>query len=272
MRALALISFIALVALAAPALSRVMIPHALRGPTQYMEIVREQKNCTKDCFVEYFLLSNGKIIRTHIDRTDYDNAVPSIDTRDIGEETATSVFDNVKNFLKTPRPESGRMIDPDNLYYYDGEAYHSWSAAEPAIPEFLDLLAAVDKAYSAAQPEKSFYLHEYYQPVSGATRSLHVFDGGTFVESLFDKLSYRMKSTSISQLTDAEASQTRALAAKAAVAKPIPFVQCPAATGIEYGVVEFVTDGQVQKSYTCSTENNDIAALFNFVKKLSSGD
>lgn len=269
---LSLFFFLALAVAALPVSSRVMIPHALQGPTQYMEIVREKKGCTKDCFVEYFLLSNGRAIRTHIDTTDYEHAAPSIDTRDIGAAAAEKILASAAGFFKTPRETSARLVDPDNIYYYDGEAYHAWSSPEPAIKEFLDVFGEVDTAYAAAQPSDSFYLHEYYQPLEGATHSLHVFDDGTLVVSLFDKSSYRMTGTSISGLNGESTAKTKELATKAAAAKPVGYVKCPPSSGIEYGVVEFVIGSQVQKSNTCSTESGDIAALFNFVRKVSSGE
>lgn len=271
-RALALFLLLALVAVAAPVSSRVMIPHALQVPTQYMEIVREKKDCTKECFVEYFLLSNGTVVRKVLDTHDYETAMPSFTLRRMPDKTAESLLEKASVFFSTPRETSSRLTDPDNLYFYDGEQFHAWSSLEPAPDDFLKLFAEFDDAYNAAGPAEAFYLHEYFQPVNASTVAVHVFADGTVVFSRFDKLSYRMTSTSISKLPDADIAKTKDLAAAAETVKPVPYVKCPAATGLEYGVVEFVHGGQAQKTYTCSTENGEVAALFNHVKKFSSGE
>jgi len=264
------LSLILLLCLAAGlASARVMIPRELRMPNQYVEIVREKpKPCTADCFVEYFLLSNGVMIRKHLDTPDYDDAIPVFSARRVAFEGVDAILEKTAAFLGKPKPETGGHTDPHNIYYYDGDTHHAWSAKEPA-PEFTAIFDKFAAAFSEGKLAEDFYLHVYYQPIQGGTQALHIFSDGTIVSSVFDKFSYRMTGTSISRVMDADLATAKKLAA-AAQASAGKYFKCDAATGIEYGVVEYVHGGTIAKNYTCGTGSGEIPALFNLVRGFGS--
>lgn len=252
------------------ALARVMIPQELQAPSQYLEIVREKKPCTRECFVEYILLSNGVMVKKQFDTQEYDEAIPAFSVRRAGREAAGSLLGQAAAFFGKESPASGSHTDPDNLYFYDGEKHYAWSGKEETA-DFSALYGETQTAYTSAALAEDFYLHQYYQPLQGGTQALHIFTDGTIITSVFDRLSYRMIATSIARLNDEDLEKTKALAARAQAAAPGKFMKCAAETGLEYGLVEFINGGNIQKSYTCGTGSGDIPALFSHVRALSSG-
>ncbi len=250
------------------AAARVMIPPELRPPTQYLEIVREKKApCTSDCFVEYILLSNGVVVKKQLHTDKYDNAIPAFSLRRMDMAAAGAVLDKAGAFLATAQPESGNYIDPNNLYYYDGEKHHVWSSIE-AADEFSAIVDAARDAFDGAKMAEEFYLHQYYQPLDGGTQALHIFADGTIISSVFERLSYSMTGTEIARLADKDLAKTKTLAADAQNATAEKFTKCTAGTGLEYGVVEFTQGGNTLKSYTCATGSDPVSALFGHVKAL----
>lgn len=245
--------------------ARVMIPRELRAPTRYVEVVREKpKPCASECFVEYILLSNGVMIKKHLDTPDYDDAIPVFSARRAAFEAVDAILEQSATFLGKPMPESGGHTDPNNIYFYNGEKHHAWSAKEPA-PEFTAIFDKAGAAFAEGKLAEDVYLHVYYQPLQGGTVALHVFSDGTVIKSVFDKLSYRMSSTSISRIGDDDLASAKKLAA-AAQAGAAKYFKCDAATGIEYGVVEYVHGGTLAKSYTCGAGSGEIPALFNLTR------
>jgi hypothetical protein len=177
------------------------------------------------------------------------------------------MLDKAAAFLGKPMPESGGHTDPNNIYYFDGEKHYAWSDKQPA-PEFSALFDDADAAFREGRLAEDFYLHVYYQPLTGGTVALHIFSDGTIIASVFDRLSYRMTSTSIARIGDEDLSRTKKLAAAAQASAAAKYQKCDAATGLEYGVAEFIHGGTIAKAYTCGTGSGDIPALFNHARSL----
>lgn len=260
---------LALVILAASiAQARVMIPRQAQQARQYFEIVREQKPCPgSDCFVEYIGLSNGLMIRKKIDSEKYDEVHPGFDVRRANETSTQTMFEAAVKFYEANPGSSGSFTDPNNLYLFDGDTHRIWSSAKPPAG-FEGLLNGVAGAFDAAAPEEAFYLHAYYQPLTGSTQALHVFADGTIIKSAFDRNSYKMLQTSLDRLPPETLEKLRAMVVKARGTTPGGYKRCAVNTGLEYGVVEFTDGGTALKSYTCGTGDGDFPALFNAVKHL----
>ncbi len=259
----------ALVILAAGiAQARVMIPRQAQQARQYFEIVREQKPCPgSDCFVEYLALSNGLMIRKKIDSEKYDEVHPGFDVRRADDATTKTMFEAATKFYGSNANSSGSFTDPNNLYLFDGETHRIWSSAKPPA-DFEGLLNGVSGSFDAAPADEAFYLHAYYQPVTGSTQALHVFADGTIIKSAFDRNSYKMLKTSLDRLPPETLEKLREMAVKARGTIPGGYKRCAVNTGLEYGVVEFTDGGTALKSYTCGTGDGDFPALFNAVKEL----
>lgn len=260
---------LALVILAAGlAQARVMIPRQAQQARQYFEIVREQKPCPgSDCFVEYLALSNGLMIRKKIDSEKYDEVHPGFDVRRAGEADTQTMFTAAEKFYAANPVSSGSFTDPNNLYLFDGEQHRIWSSEKPPA-EFEGLLNGVTAGFDAAPPDEAFYLHAYYQPITGSTQALHVFADGTIIKSAFDRNSYKMLKTSLDRLPPETLEKLRGMVVKARGTIPGGYKRCAVNTGLEYGVVEFTDGGTALKSYTCGTGDGDFPALFNAVKEL----
>ena len=254
--------------MAGVAQARVMIVRQAQEARQYFEIVREQKPCPgADCFVEYIALSNGLMIRKKIDSEKYDEVHPGFDVRRADDAATQTMFEALKKFYAGQSGSSGSFTDPNNLYYFDGEKHVAWSSAKPPA-DFEGLLNGVAGGFDAAAPEEAFYLHAYYQPLTGSTQALHVFVDGTIIKSAFDRNSYKMLQTSLGRLPVEKLEALRAMVVKARGTKPGGYKRCASNTGLEYGVVEFTDGGSALKSYTCGTGDGDFPALFNAVKEL----
>lgn len=260
---------LALVILAAGlAQARVMIPRQAQQARQYFEIVREQKPCPgSDCFVEYLALSNGLMMRKKIDSEKYDEVHPGFDLRRADAAATQTMFEAAAKFYEGNPNTSGKFTDPNNLYLFDGETHRIWSAEKPPAA-FEGLLNGVAGAFDAAAAEEAFYLHAYYQPLTGSTQALHVFADGTIIKSAFDRNSYKMLQTSLGRLPAETLEKLRAMVVKARGTTPGGYKRCAVNTGLEYGVVEFTDGGTALKSYTCGTGDGDFPALFNEVKNL----
>lgn len=264
-----LLLFLALIVIAeGGAQARVMIVREAQDACEYFEIVREQKPCPgADCFVEYLALSNGLMIRKKIDSEKYDEVHPGFDVRRADASAAQSMFEAVRKFHVGNTNSSGSFTDPNNLYYFDGEKHVAWSSAKPPA-DFEGLLSGVAGGFASGKPEEGFYLHAYYQPVTGSTQALHVFLDGTIIKSAFDRNSYKMLETSLGRLPQDALEKLRAMVVKVRNTNPGGYKRCATNTGLEYGVVEFVDGGTALKSYTCGTGDGDFPALFNAVKEL----
>lgn len=260
---------LALVLLAAGlAQARVMIPRQAQQARQYFEIVREQKPCPgTDCFVEYIGLSNGLMVRKKIDSEKYDDVHPGFDVRRADEAATQAMFGAVTKFYGSNVHTSGSFTEPNNLYLFDGDTHHIWSSPKPPA-DFEGLLNGVAEGFEVAAPEESFYLHAYYQPLTGSTQALHVFADGTIIKSAFDRNSYKMLKTSLDRVPPEALEKLRARVVKARATTPGGYKRCAVNTGLEYAVVEFTDSGTALKSYTCGTGDGDFPVLFNAVKDL----
>lgn len=268
MRKLLFLSLALVAAAAGIAQARVMIPRQAQRAYQYFEIVREQKPCPgTDCFVEYIGLSNGLMIRKKIDSEKYDEVHPGFDVRRADEAITMGMFEAVRKFHAAHTDSSGSFTEPNNLYYFDGEKHVAWSSAKPPA-DFEGMLNGVAGGFDTAAPEEGFYLHAYYQPLTGDTQALHVFVDGTVIKSAFDRNSYRMLGTSLDRLPPETLEKLRGMVVKARNTNPGGYKRCAVNTGLEYGVVEFADGGTALKSYTCGTGDGDFPALFNAMKEL----
>lgn len=268
-RAAAASALLAAALLATAASARVMIPERLRPPEKYVEIVRERKgNCTVDCFLEFLVLSSGVILRKHVDTPSHDDGMSFFAIRAATPEAAAAVLDHAAKIVSTETDtQRGKITDPHNVYYYDGDKHADWSDVTETA-DFTALVAAAEDAFSKGALAENFYLHEYWQPAKGLTMSLHVFADGTMITSSFDERSYHMVDTGLSRLDVATMEELKTLAAKAQAEKPEKYTGCPAATGLQYALVEFANGGNIQKSYTCGGAG-PVGDLFNRLRAIA---
>lgn len=252
---------------AVAAYARVKLPSESQPARQYIEVVSENKTegCTADCFVEYILLDNGTVIHKKFDTAAYETTLPAFSVRRADPGAAKKVFTDAASAFAGGLTESGALTDPFNLYFFDGEKHHAWSARKPGA-EFKSAYDAIAALHAGGRMTLDFYVHEYFQPLDGGTRALHLFFDGTIIESVFDRRSYRMTSTNLSRLGAADLETAKDLAAQAHGEKPAAYFRCDAKTGLEYGLVEFINGGNLQKSYTCGEGDGPVQKLFRFIR------
>jgi len=194
-----------------------------------------------------------------------------IASRQADKETAGALFARAAAFVaKNPTPPGG-AADENDLYFYDGAKLQVYSAAKVSPPEFFALFGAMGAAFGKADAAPDFYVHCYYAAPSGTTTDVHIFSDGAVVLSAFDRKTYALAGTSVLSSDTAELAAVRRLAARALKAPAAPHKDCAAYTGLVYGFVEIESDGGFVKSYTCGTENNDIAVLFTHIRMTYGG-
>lgn len=266
---LPLIFFVTALLFSAAAEALVLIPQELRGPSAYLEIVRETSDCPNGaCFVEYIVLSDGQALKKQYDNPAYDKTKPLLETRTLPPETAERILAKATQFFSEPRRHSNKKKDRDTLYYHDGDKLHAFTASndEERPAGYADIFAATQEAFDAGEADEDFYVHDYYQPVSGDIEDFHVFPSGTVIFSLFTRKEVRLRDTGIFSLDEATLETVKKLSRDAFVQKPAPYSKCPASSGLAFAHIEIKNEGAVYKSYTCAVEDAPLTRLFRYIR------
>ena len=249
----------------------VLIPAALRAPTAYVELVHDKKDCPGGaCFVEYIILSDGQALKKQFDSPDHEKTKPSLTVRTIPFETAQEILADAARFFSTPRHHSNKKKDRDTLYYFDGSTLHAFTSAmgEDKPPAYDEIFAKAANAFDKGEAEDDFYIHDYYQPVTGDIEDFHIFPSGTVIFSLFSRKEVRMKSTSIFGIDEATLETSRKMLDKVFAQQPSAYKKCPAASGLTYAHLEIKNEGSIYKSYTCADDETELTKLFQFIRAL----
>jgi len=144
----------------------------------------------------------------------------------------------------------------DQLFYYDGEKYYAYNAFTPAPAEMGRIFDDSGGAFNTGKGAEDFFLHTYWQPLKGGTKSLHAFADGTVIDSMFVRQTSSIVYTSMSQLKAGDFEKLRTLAAAASAAPEKKYMKCGRETGLDYGFVEFQNAGAYARSFACGEGGN----------------
>ncbi|MDE1154020.1 MAG: hypothetical protein PW788_15925 [Micavibrio sp.] len=237
----------------------VMVPRHALDATAYAEVVRKKATCPDgDCFVEYIFLDNGTAVRLQFKTPDYTGKA-DITVRRASADAAAEVLTATSAYLKDKTPPEDWDKKDNKVYAFDGTKPASFASTE--TPAFTALFEKAESTFNAAPPAPDFYLHSYYQPLTGDTGDFHVFADGTVIISLFAQKSDKLLATSLYTYDDAAFAALRDKAAAAAQSiLKTDYKKCPADSGMQYALMEIQAEGHYAKTYFCPGSANDAAA------------
>jgi len=253
------------------ALAMVMVPRHALDAAAYAEVVRKKANCPNgDCFVEYIFLDNGTAVRLAFHTPDYSGKA-DITVRHANAEAAAAFLAASTEYLKDKTTPDDWEKHDNKIYAFDGTKPMSFASDE--TPAFTGLFEKAESAFNAAPPSPDFYLHTYYQPITGGTGDFHVFADGTVIISLFAAKTDRLLATSLYTLDDAGFGAVRDAATSAAkTIKTAPYQKCAATSEMQYALMEIQAEGNYAKTYFCpGTPNDAAAALLDMLRKNTGG-
>jgi hypothetical protein len=235
-------------------------------PPKYFEIVVHDPTCKgNECFTEYIFLSNGLSIRK-LPTTD---KAPrrQVGVKQASDAATAALFSQVESFFTQSSVPNNPGVAQDQLFFFDGDKYRAYNAFAPTPSEVMKIFDASTAAFDAGTAAEDFFLHTYYQPQKGGTKDLHVFADGTVITSMFVRQTSSIMYTSMSQAKDGDIEKIRALAAAAAGAPSKPYAKCPAASGIDYGFVEFQNEGAHGRSFACGEAGNSFSPILSYMRE-----
>ena len=224
-------------------------------PNKYFEIVVHTPDCKgNECFTEFIFLSNGIAIRK-LPVTGKENG-RLIEVRQAGVQQTAALFAQVETFFTSGIGPGNPGKAQDQLFYYDGEKYYAYNAFTPAPAEMGRIFDDSGGAFNTGKGAEDFFLHTYWQPLKGGTKSLHAFADGTVIDSMFVRQTSSIVYTSMSQLKAGDFEKLRTLAAAASAAPEKKYMKCGRETGLDYGFVEFQNAGAYARSFACGEGGN----------------
>jgi hypothetical protein len=246
-----------------------LLPPAARAEVlKYIEIVREKSPCPDGgCFTEYIFLSDGLAVKKQFDTADYETR-PDILMRRAAPENVAALFGDATSFFGSEKDKGKSAKDKNNLFLFDGTGVSSYASGELPAPAFLSLFDNFAAAFAAAVPAEDFYIHQYYQPLSGDMGDYHLFPGGTVMFSQYKPVSYDIVSTELFTAEKTPFAAARALAEVAAGVPGAAYRRCPPQSGLEYGFIELRTEGRYLRSYTCGDGDAPADRLFRHIRSL----
>ncbi len=235
----------------------------------YVEIVRRKESCPeRDCFAEYFFLSNGTIVRKRFPTPDYETR-PEFSVRQAVPRDIGTLIETVRGFIVSHPAAQNWSVDNDKAYLLESGKIATYSAA--TSDDFSALLRKAQTVFNAAAEAPAaddFFLHSYYQLTGGDIADFHVFGDGTLVFSWFKRRSDEMKSSDLTMLDAKALGELRGLAKSAAEGgvAPVPYRKCDAQSGIDYALVEIRDGGDYVKSYLCPEDASPLMKTFEFLR------
>jgi len=233
---------------------------------KYIELVQEKKSCPDGgCFTEYLFVSSGIVLKKQYNLPNY-GGEPTMELRRMKNGTVSLLFDKAEIFSDANKNATSNANFSNHLYFSDNSKLgaHSFSTNPPE--QFSEIFKEAEAEFNTAEPDVDFYVHQYYQPLTGNSVDFHIFSDGTFIRSVFTSNGNALMESKIYVLSENDTSILTNMVYSAARRQNAQNAGCRIDTGIVYGFVEIKQDGKYVGTYTCGNENDGISVIFTFLK------
>jgi len=242
------------------------IPQNPQAGLKYFEIVHEKANCPDGgCFTEYLFVSSGVVLKKQYNLPNYIGE-PTMELRRMKNGESALFFDTAEKVSDANKNFTGSGDAKNHIFFSDNSNLYSLSFPNNLPAQFLEIFKEAEREFDAASPDVDFYVHQYYQPLTGDSVDFHIFSDGTFIRSVFTSDSNTLKDSKIYLLSENDVTVLANMTGNVTRRTNAQNTGCKADTGLVYGYVEIKQDGKYVGTYTCGNENDGVAALFAFLK------
>jgi len=244
------------------------IPDDNRGRgLSYFEIVKKDKDCSENCFLEYLVMSNGEIMEKFI-KDPSDKNINGINMLVSSTEDVRTLNERVERFFQ--RLGSNDGIECENcssyhLYYANGNEKRFFASIESgADPELIEIMKLTENIARNSNKSDVDFFHFYYEKRDSSYLDYHIFTNGTVIRELFGKKNGYLAEARIYLIEHEHVEKIVKILNNDFFNENSEFLECQG-KGYLWGYLEIKTSNGFNYTYTCGDGYRNSDAIFNYL-------